>query len=351
MTVESRLSMKGERTGFFGEQKDVDTVVFVHGLRGHFAGTWGKFPELLATDADLPSLDIFLWGYRTGALHPLVADVTTVGGELMSELRVRMQSDNALHLVGHSLGGLVILHGLVSEMLGMRAQEAPTSRVSFVSLYACPVSGSSAAAVVRHTLGWLGILGSLVNRQVRSVARGREVDDLLTEVVDRMYAPERDDDSRRRIPIRMVMASLDKAVSDTDHNKTSARFRRSMPLAFDYGHRDIKEPTDHDDPRYRALWIDIQHGVAERFQRMCIDIDSGSQEEKEQAVAEFSRRYEGMLRRRLEDEGVDTEKNVARYRSFLRVVVQACARKPQAPCDVANRVLAVLVERGLGADG
>ena len=159
MSGNSRLCMKGERTGFFGEQQEVDTVVFVHGLRGHFASTWGKFPELLATDADLPSLDILLWGYRTGALHPLVADVKTVGGEMMSELRTRVRSDNALHLVGHSLGGLVILHGIVSEMIKTRAQQPPTSCVSFVSLFACPVSGSSAAAVVRHTLGWLGTLG------------------------------------------------------------------------------------------------------------------------------------------------------------------------------------------------
>ena len=124
-----------------------------------------------------------------------------------------------------------------------------------------------------------------------------------------------------------------------------------MPLAFDFGHRDIKEPRDHDDVRYKALWIDIQDGVAERFHRMCVDIENGSQATKEQAVAEFSRRYEGMLRRRLEDQGVDIENDATQYRSFLRVVVRACARQPQAPCDVVNRVLAVMVERGLVGDG
>ena len=175
------LGRTAERAAFFGRQQHLDTVVFVHGLRGHFMDTWGKFPELLASDPDLPNVDIFLWGYRTGVLHPLVADLETVGGELMSTLRVEMQADNTLHLVGHSLGGLVTLQGIISEMSLMRAQETPTSRMTFISLFACSVSGSSAAAMVRQTVGWLWGLGFVVNKQVRSLARGRGVDDLLSK--------------------------------------------------------------------------------------------------------------------------------------------------------------------------
>lgn len=49
-----------------GMQKHVDTVVFVHGILGHYAKSWGRFPRLLAEDPDLPDVDILLWGYRTG---------------------------------------------------------------------------------------------------------------------------------------------------------------------------------------------------------------------------------------------------------------------------------------------
>ena len=65
-TVDS-ISLDG-RAAFFGAQDDLDTVVFVHGLGGHFRKTWKMFPELLASDPDLPKLDIFLWGYDSGVL-------------------------------------------------------------------------------------------------------------------------------------------------------------------------------------------------------------------------------------------------------------------------------------------
>lgn len=41
-----------------------DTVVFVHGLIGDIVKTWGRFPELLRTDPDLPKLDVLMCGYQ-----------------------------------------------------------------------------------------------------------------------------------------------------------------------------------------------------------------------------------------------------------------------------------------------
>jgi hypothetical protein len=51
---------------FFKQQTHTDTVVFVHGILGHYVTTWGLFPKLLSEDPDLPELDVLLWGYRTG---------------------------------------------------------------------------------------------------------------------------------------------------------------------------------------------------------------------------------------------------------------------------------------------
>ena len=350
MSQDGKLHKTGERSAFFGRQERLDTVVFVHGLRGHFMKTWGRFPALIASDPDLPKLDIFLWGYRTGMIRPLVGDMETVGGEFMSELKARMEPDNALHLVGHSFGGLVVLKGIVSEMIAMRAQQDPTSSVCFVSLFGTPVSGSTAAAMVRQTVGVLGVVGAIVNKQIRSLARGREVDDLLTAVVDRVYAPVLEDSSRRRIPIRMVMGSRDRAVSETDRVRASARFGRTMPLAFDYGHWNIKEPTDHDDQRYQALSRDIQEGLAHRFHRICAALES-DRESKEGAVIEFQRRYEHILRRRLEDFGVDTVEQDALYKSYLTVIIRDCRRHVRPPYYAADRALTILIERGLVGGG
>ena len=344
---DGRLDVVDERAAFFGGQNDLDTVVFVHGLGGHFSKTWKMFPELLASDPDLPKLDIFLWGYDSGVLRRGIGGIETVGDQLISELFVRFQRDNALHLVGHSLGGLVILKGIVSEMVAMRALEAPTSSVSFISLFASPVSGSTAAAIMKQTLGWLLRIFGFLNRQIREVARGNFVDNLLTEVVDRIYAPKKTDDSRRVIPIRMVMANRDQVVDETDRERACARFRKRTPLAFDYNHWTIKEPTDHNDRRYKALSDDVQDGLLERFHRICADLKSATQDVKEAAVMEFARRYEHVFRRRLEDHGVDVDSKPDLYRTYLEVIIGDCLRWPRPPYYAADRALTHMIELGL----
>lgn len=336
-----------ERAAFLGEQKELDAVVFVHGLGGHHVESWKKFPKLLASDPDLPRLDVFLRGYDSGLFRPGIAGIETVGGQFMSEITVRFQRDNALHLVGHSLGGLIILKGIVSEMIAMRALKAPTSNVSFISLFASPVSGSTAAAIMQRMLG--GFLSKLgfVNRQIREVARGTYIDDLLTEVVNRVHAPQKTDDSRRVIPIRMVMATRDQIVDETDRRRASARFQTNSPLEFDYDHWTIKEPTDHNDRRYRAQSDDVQDGLRERYHKVCADLKSVTQDVREAAAIEFERRYEHIFRRRLEDHDVDVDSEPALYRSYLMLIVDDCLRCPRPPYYAADRALTHMIELGL----
>ena len=346
MSDDMSLNAVSDQAAFFAPQNHLDTVVFVHGIRGHFSNTWGKFPELLASDEDLPKLDIYMWGYPTGILCAPAYDVKTLGDLLISDLAVRMQQGNALHMVGHSMGGLVILQGLVSEMIAGRAQRHPASSVSFISLFASPVSGSTAAAVVKQTIGSLWRFGAIVNKQIRSLARGRCVDGLLTEVIHRIYQPSCEDSSARPIPIRMVMAKRDKAVSDTDRLRASARYRRHPPLIFDYGHSSIKEPRDHNDERYKALSCDIQDELAGRFHQICVDLESHDVHVRNQAEMAFGLRYEHIFRRRLEDRGIAITKNEALYRSYLRVIVKDCRSNACPPFYAADRALTILVEQG-----
>ncbi len=336
-----------ERAAFFGKQKNLDAVVFVHGLDGHYIETWKKFPELLASDPDLPKLDIFLWGYDSGVFKSSIDGIDTVGGQLMSELHVRFQKENALHLVGHSLGGLVILHGVVSEMIALRAQGHPTSCVSFVSLFAAPVSGSSVAFIMSQTLGRLPAIGRGISQQIRQVARGSEVDQLLNEVINRIYAPAKPDDSRRAIPIRMVMANRDGVVDETDRQRVAARFQKKMPLAFDCDHWTIKEPTDHNDKRYKSLAEDVQDGLRERFYKICVALESASEDEKEAALKEFERRYEHLFLRRLENAGVNVESEPGFYRSYLNVIIRDCRRNRRPPYFAANLALEHVIRKRL----
>ena len=341
------LEIVGERAAFFGMQENLDTVVFVHGLQGHFRDTWKKFPELLASDPDLPRLDIFLRGYDSGMFRRGILGIEEVGGQLISELSVRFRQDNALHLVGHSLGGLVILKGMVSEMRALRGQKPPASSVSFISLFAAPVSGSTAATVLRHALRWLPRILAVLSRQFGDVARGRFVDQLLDDVVARIDAPRATGASRRAIPIRMIMATRDRVVDETNRERASARFQKTTPLAFDGDHRTIKEPSDHDDRRYQALSHDIQDGLGDRFHRICVDLETGTPPANQAAAREFARRYEHIFRRRLEDHGVDIAARPDLYRSYLRVIVRDCLGSPRPPFYAADRVLMHMIAAGI----
>src|SRR5581483_6449861 len=120
-------------------QKHVDTVVFVHGILGHHTRTWGKFPKLLAEDDDLPVLDILLWGYRTGyfARHH---ELHLEGGHLLTTLESLIRQGNDIVLVGHSMGGLVILKGLVDRMGCKAARQPPCQAVTWIALFAVPLN-------------------------------------------------------------------------------------------------------------------------------------------------------------------------------------------------------------------
>ena len=330
----------GERATFVGQQKCLDTVVFVHGLGGDCIGTWGNFPQLLASDPDLPRLDIFLWGYASGRFWR-EDKIETAGAQLMAELGIQFTRHQSLHLVGHSLGGVVILKGIVSEMIADRANMPPTSDVSFITLYASPVSGSGLASVVKLALG---TFLSIVSTHIRQMARGQYMDDLMTQVFHKVYAPDQEGSSRRKIPIRMVMGSKDQIVDATDRQSASARFQRLQPYELPYNHRAIKEPVNHNDSRYRALSNDVQEGLAAaRFNKICADIRGNDQALRVQAVTDFEICYEHIFRRRLEDLGFDTDSKDELYRSYLNVIVDYCLAHSVPPFHAADRALLHLI--------
>lgn len=336
----------GKNAAFYKLQNGLDTIVFVHGIRGHYKKTWDKFPELLERDPDLPCLDIFLWGYKTGVLRPLVHDTQTLGRHFVNSLETNITSDNSCHLVGHSMGGLVILEGLVQEMLDRRAQAHPVSSISFISLFASPVSGSTASAIAKNTVGKLWVVNKLINKQIRSLARGERCDTLIDNTCRHIYHPDSEDTSAREIPIRMIMATRDGAVTARDRNSTKARFCRVRPKELDFEHSNIKSPDNHRDERYRALTNDLQEGLAKRFQSTCEDILADNPSIAEAAKLEFHKRYEKMLNRRFIDSGFEPNTDLNKYHKFLRIVIRDGAQNGRPPFDTANRAIIVLSGAG-----
>lgn len=237
---------------FYDEQSTTDTIVFVHGIVGHYSKTWANFPRLLHLDIDLPRTDIWLWGYRSSLL-PFDRSVKTEAQRLMSDLRVVLANAEHIFLVGHSMGGLAILEGVVDELREGRAAKIPVSVARHITLYATPALGSEIASVIKLTIGMIPRLRYIVNRQLRDLSAGGFVNDLIREVSKRIYSPTiapGDELSKRKIPITACVGTRDAAVTQSS---AKAIFDDRPPIVLDAGHFDIKEPSSRRDRRYLAL--------------------------------------------------------------------------------------------------
>lgn len=88
-------------------------IIFVHGFNSDKASAWGKFPELVMTDKDFDDHNVLLFGYPTRVLYQ-VNDIQHQGEYLASHLKEALSSHDSVTLVGHSMGGLVILNALLT---------------------------------------------------------------------------------------------------------------------------------------------------------------------------------------------------------------------------------------------
>lgn len=97
-------------------------VVFVHGFGGGHGDTWALFPTLLGTDVSLNEWDILSLGYSTSML-PDVRGIWSADPDLpILALHLNTRFDieplgqyQALALVAHSMGGLVVQRALLDN--------------------------------------------------------------------------------------------------------------------------------------------------------------------------------------------------------------------------------------------
>jgi len=136
------------------------TVVFVHGLTGHFRETWGRFPDLIVEDPALGHCDPLCWGYpsrlsanwwRLPIVGRRLPELRSIAEALAADLDNPEIAPAAsdLVLVGHSMGGLVILQFLLSCATTPTGQDR-LRRVRQVMLYASPTEGAQVPELLRR---------------------------------------------------------------------------------------------------------------------------------------------------------------------------------------------------------
>lgn len=325
---------------FYSRQAHLDTIVFVHGfLRGHYIDTWAQFPALLHTDPDLPELDILMWGYRTGVIRGY--DVIHESERLITDICALIRSDNALYLVGHSMGGLVILKGLRDQMFGGWAESHPCINVRLVSLFASPLTGSWMVGVIRHTVG----IPRVLNKHIRNLSRSDFCDQLILDVFDRIYRPKVEDRSARRIPIRMNVGMRDAVVDKADRDAALARFRDPRPYTLDEGHASIKEPSNHLDVRYRLFQNDLQDGLADSLYELSGRYyNANTPNERVEAWQEIQRRYRTLAEQRVQEMLPELAQERA-IEDSLRLAAADSLALHRPPFETINRVVMVLASR------
>lgn len=222
------------------------TVVFVHGLTGHFRDTWGRFPDILIEDPLLGHCEVVCWGYpsRLGsrwARLPYIGrrlpDLVQVANALATDLKNPeiVSPRNDLALVGHSMGGLVLLQFLLS-CAERAAEHDRLRRVRQLLLYASPTQGAQVPRLVRSQ-----------NIQLRDLDGQSEFVQGLLDRWDRVFGEQ---GSARNLapPVTAVVGLEDGTVEEA-----SARAFWSDVETAPGDHRQVVKPADRDHSSFQVL--------------------------------------------------------------------------------------------------
>lgn len=215
-------------------------VFFIHGLGGS-ESTWGKFPELIASDDGL-DWDTFHFTYPTPPLglrfFPFLQKnykpIEILSQSLKTEIDNQLGDYDEIALVGHSLGGLVIRRYLLGEEIARRQ-----TKIDKVILYATPNTGSALALISREfSLG--------ENGHTRQLCKKSDFLNLL----NRDWASSGIEDN---LDITIVVGGDDSIVSQESAEANFRTRNREPQLILEAGHINIVKPKSETDIRYLIL--------------------------------------------------------------------------------------------------
>lgn len=227
-------------------------VVFVHGLFGHYSQTWGDFPFLLTQDSRLAHCDVVMWGYPSDlrvlqfAALPFLGHRPPEVGSVAKALATDLCNEEVagsygdLVLVGHSMGGLVILK-MILDLLMLPNQDCRIlPRLRHILLYATPTDGVQLPQIAR------------AHRQAKSIAMDSSLISTIRKEWTARVRTVRPSDpkvpGRMHLPVTPVAGLEDAAVPP---ESVAAMFESTETAPGN--HTEVAKPTSREAASFQIL--------------------------------------------------------------------------------------------------
>lgn len=293
------------KKGYYKNSNQVNKnlAIFVHGFTGHYASTWGKFPQLLINDPSLNNYDFLFWGYSSHliantennlldslkqlSLQILNKQKTNQRIEVLSqglqtELKYLDDYDN-ITLIGHSLGGLIIRSFIIHNLINRKKESL--EKIRQIILFGTPNEGINTAN---------NKLLSLLNNQISDLGPYNEfIKDLREEWVERVFK-----NHDLKFSTLMVAGEDDFFVP---FEQVTRYFRDSRELTRG-NHESMVKPESIEDLSYKIvstnlLKASINHDQHNQIQSMQKNVD----------IVDLSNSLLNKIRKMIADRGLDDQ--------------------------------------------
>ena len=218
-------------------------LVMVHGFNSSNNQGWGEFPRIIKSEKDTAFSRFNVLRYEYGsAVCRNNADISDRGDGLKSFLSDELKNYDGMIILGHSLGGLVAMHGLIdlAKMHRTNLKRIPVTVMTFGT----PHLGVEGA----ERLGQLGVL--CIDKQAKDVEVFNRSSRELRKDWDSYFGSN---DSTYRVTIRTFYGSDDSFVAQ---DSACGRFPECEQIT-PVNHVTIVKPSDTNHLAYTKLRVQV----------------------------------------------------------------------------------------------
>ncbi|NVZ95987.1 alpha/beta fold hydrolase [Pseudomonas sp. B6001] len=214
------------------ESKQV--ILFVHGLSGSAAGTWGAMLKVLQESSELAHIAYDCYAYPTSLWRAPFGQKMSGIKELSNGLQSFIEAncfDKEVIIVAHSLGGIISRHFILDAVKSGRSHQ-----VVGLLLYASPLNGAGLANLAKYF--------SLGHRHLKQLCKNTDFLDLLNTDWIKMGVED-------KIKVLNLVAGGDAIVSRNSSDIYIGA--ENVRTLIDCGHISATKPDDLEDIRFVFL--------------------------------------------------------------------------------------------------